>query len=185
MSSHRPCASCHNNNNNHVEATSVCAGIIPPKVIHSVTSNFRNTRSERHIYPSDDRHLPSHCRCRPGKQQSDLICRAHLTPQKPIASLLEIGASSGSANLPALLGLDASTYSSRLSGKNVLLADLPSSGPSALVQGKKRHRGDPEAKRKVREAQLEAERIRKEKGMEGIRRSRKKVACTGPGSVVE
>lgn len=55
-------------------------------------------------------------------------------------------------DLPQLLGLDPSTYSSRLSGKSLLLTDVPSA-PSELVTGRKRHLGDGAALAAAKEAQ--------------------------------
>lgn len=111
----------------------------------------------------------------------DLV-RGRLTAQRPLAPFVD---SKSGTDLPGLLGLDAGTYSSRLSGKTVMLTDLPSAGPSSLVQGRKRNRGDPAARQADRERQAAEAKDRAERGVDGMRRTRQRIANTGTGSTVE
>lgn len=69
-----------------------------------------------------------------------------------------------------LLALDSATYSSRLSGKTVLLTDLPS-GPSELVTGRKRNRGDESALRATKAASAAAAAEREAKGVMAPRKA--------------
>ncbi|WVQ94004.1 hypothetical protein IAU59_001082 [Kwoniella sp. CBS 9459] len=95
--------------------------------------------------------------------------------KKPALPLVQ----SDPPNLPTLLRLDPSTYSSRLSGKTLQTSDLErpaqsstttSGAVSSLVTGKKRNRGHPNEKAKAR---LEVEKYERERGDIGAQSMRK------------
>ncbi|KAL1412085.1 hypothetical protein Q8F55_003082 [Vanrija albida] len=90
--------------------------------------------------------------------------------QKPLAPLLPSAAGAGAPpNLPTLMDVDGATYSSRVSGKTLMLTDLPSAGPSSLVSGRKAHAGDPKAKAAARAAAEGRARARRDAGVVGPR----------------
>jgi hypothetical protein len=77
------------------------------------------------------------------------------------------------------LGLDAGTYNARLSGKTVLLTDIPgASSSSSLVAGRKRNKGDDKARAETRAAQ---EAARTPLG----RKKRKHLAATSAKTEIE
>ncbi|WVR03375.1 hypothetical protein IAU60_000366 [Kwoniella sp. DSM 27419] len=88
-------------------------------------------------------------------------------------------------NLPTLLNLDPSTYSSRLSGKTLQSSDPhpsgssstpgPSSAISPLVTGRKRNRGYPSEAAKARAAAEQSRLKRQELGLDGLRRVRRRL----------
>ncbi|WVQ72576.1 hypothetical protein IAR50_002134 [Cryptococcus sp. DSM 104548] len=92
--------------------------------------------------------------------------------KKPLAPLLP----SSEPLLPALLSLDSTTYSSRLSGKTLQTTlDQPSTVSSPLVTGRKRNRGNPLERSKAR---AECEGSRKERellGHEGMRKVKRRL----------
>ncbi|KAK8845369.1 hypothetical protein IAR55_006082 [Kwoniella newhampshirensis] len=99
--------------------------------------------------------------------------KKHLVPLLP--------AQSTPPNLPTLLSLDPTTYSSRLFGKTLLLTNddpssLAASGTTShLVKGKKRNRGNPAELAKARlEAEVEERRL-KGLGLSGLRRVKKRL----------
>ncbi|OXG13514.1 ribonuclease P protein subunit POP4 [Cryptococcus neoformans Ze90-1] len=82
--------------------------------------------------------------------------------------------------LPNLLSLNASVYSSRLSGKTLLTTpDQLSTTSSVLVQGRKRNRGNECEKKKAREEHERNVKTRERLGLEGMRKVKKRL-----GSVV-
>ncbi|WRT63563.1 uncharacterized protein IL334_000468 [Kwoniella shivajii] len=116
--------------------------------------------------------------------------------KKSILPLIPSSSSSSSStipNLPSLLSLDPSTYSSRLSGKT-LQTSLPSSsssssslnqntvssGISPLVKGQKRNRGYPSELAKVQKQVEHAEIKRKELGLVGMRKVRRRLGGVIP-----
>ncbi|WVF66389.1 hypothetical protein IAT40_001129 [Kwoniella sp. CBS 6097] len=104
--------------------------------------------------------------------------------KKPVLPLIS---SDQPPNLPTLLQLDPSTYSSRLSGKTLQTADLvdnpsqastsasASGAISNLVTGKKRNRGHPSEKRKARLEVEEYELKRKELGTQSMRKVKRRL----------
>ncbi|KAK6904905.1 hypothetical protein I203_105724 [Kwoniella mangroviensis CBS 8507] len=103
--------------------------------------------------------------------------------KKPIIPLLP---SSATPNLPTLLSLDPITHTSRLSGKTLQASDptssssttLPNIGSSSispLVRGKKRNRGYPSELQKVRDEQQRKEGERRELGLSGMRKVRRRL----------
>ncbi|RSH90611.1 hypothetical protein EHS25_001216 [Saitozyma podzolica] len=93
---------------------------------------------------------------------------------RPLAPLLPSSSTSSSPAvppLPTLLGLDKQSYP-RLSGKHVLLSG-PHAGPSELVTGKKRNRGDPAARAKAAAEHQAGEERRRELGVSGERKRRR------------
>ncbi|WWC57871.1 uncharacterized protein I303_100406 [Kwoniella dejecticola CBS 10117] len=105
-------------------------------------------------------------------------------PIVPLVSTNEV------PNLPTLLSLDPSTYSSRLSGKTLQTSDpssssattISSSAISPLVKGKKRNRGYPFEKEKARNGHQTSEARQKEVGLTGMRKVKKRlssVMCKG------
>jgi ribonuclease P protein subunit POP4 len=90
--------------------------------------------------------------------------------QRPLAPFLP--STNDTPSLPTLLSLDTQSYSSRLAGKHLLL-EGPHAPLSDLVTGKKRHRGDPEARARARREAEEKEEARREAGIVGERKRRK------------
>ncbi|GFZ50656.1 hypothetical protein JCM24511_08414 [Saitozyma sp. JCM 24511] len=106
------------------------------------------------------------------------LAKAVSRPLAPFLPSSSTSSSSAVPPLPTLLGLDKQSYP-RLSGKHVLLSG-PHAGPSELVTGKKRHRGDPAARAKARAEHQAGEDQRRELGVSGERK-RKRAA----GGVVQ
>jgi ribonuclease P protein subunit POP4 len=105
---------------------------------------------------------------------------------RPLAAQIQrtvapLAGPSSTPSLASLLGLDTSTYSSRLSGKNLLLTDLPSAG-SELVRGRKKNRGDPKALAETKAAQAAVVAERRKKGLGSVRKAR---AVTGSATRIE
>ncbi|WWC67061.1 uncharacterized protein I206_100968 [Kwoniella pini CBS 10737] len=100
--------------------------------------------------------------------------------KRPILPLIP---SSEIPNLPSLLSLDPSTYSSRLSGKTLQTSDpsssttipISSSTISPLVKGKKRNRGYPSEREKARNEHRMSETKRKDLGLSGMRKVRSRL----------
>ncbi|OCF33072.1 hypothetical protein I316_05117 [Kwoniella heveanensis BCC8398] len=101
--------------------------------------------------------------------------------KKPVLPLVP----SDPPNLPTLLRLDPSTYSSRLSGKTLQTSDLES-GPaqplistsgavSSLVTGKKRNRGHPNERLNARLETEKYEHGRKEIGAQSMRKVKRRL----------
>ncbi|ORY31926.1 hypothetical protein BCR39DRAFT_524636 [Naematelia encephala] len=103
--------------------------------------------------------------------------------KKPLTEYLPPGVTQPPP-LADLLSLDTTTYASRLAGKTFLLSqqEAGSGSTSSLVKGKKRNRGDPALRQRVREETEGRQRDREELGVEGIRKARKR---TGGGSVTK
>ncbi|BEJ14575.1 hypothetical protein CspHIS471_0403420 [Cutaneotrichosporon sp. HIS471] len=80
-------------------------------------------------------------------------------------------AGSSTPSLASLLGLDVTTYSARLSGKNLLLTDIPSTG-SALVTGRKKNKGDRKALAETKAAQAVAVAEKRKRGLGSVRKAR-------------
>lgn len=85
--------------------------------------------------------------------------------------------------LSSLLGIDSTKYSSRLSGKHVLLTSVPgaASSTSALVTGKKRNRGDETARRAAQKAQQEQEQKLADIEAVGLRMVKRRVGSVRAG----
>ncbi|CAK9787042.1 hypothetical protein CC85DRAFT_303954 [Cutaneotrichosporon oleaginosum] len=101
--------------------------------------------------------------------------------QRTVAPLAGPSSASGTPSLASLLGLNTSTYNSRLSGKTLLLTDIPSSG-SELVTGRKKNRGDPKALAETKAAQAAVVSERRKKGLRSVRKAR---AVTGRETRIE
>ncbi|WWC85564.1 uncharacterized protein L201_000428 [Kwoniella dendrophila CBS 6074] len=106
--------------------------------------------------------------------------------KKPIIPLIpstSSGSTSNIPNLPTLLSLDPITYSARLSGKTLQTSDPTSISISAgssndispLVRGKKRNRGYPSEKEKVKNEHQSKESEMKGLGLIGMRRVKRRL----------
>nr|XP_031863686.1 uncharacterized protein CI109_000938 [Kwoniella shandongensis]KAA5530758.1 hypothetical protein CI109_000938 [Kwoniella shandongensis] len=97
--------------------------------------------------------------------------------KKPLLPLLPT--QSTPPNLPTLLSLDPSTYSSRLSGKTLLLnsddPSLSSTTASPLVKGRKRNRGNPVELAKARAEVEENQQRLKGLGLDGLKKVKKRL----------
>ncbi|ADV24818.1 Hypothetical protein CGB_K1240W [Cryptococcus gattii WM276] len=112
----------------------------------------------------------------PNTQQIDPYRTISSHLKKPLAPLLP----QTEPLLPNLLSLNASIYSSRLSGKTLLTTpDQPSAISSVLVQGKKRNRGNEFEKKKAREDHEMNVKTREGLGLEGMRKVKRRL-----GSVI-
>ena len=134
---------------------------------------------------ADPRPVPSHRRA--GQSVSSLHSSSEpslTTSQRPLAPFLPT-TSSQPPDLASLLSLTPQTYSSRLSGKTITLSAPTTSGPSALVTGKKRNRGDDNARTKARSEVQDREREMTEAGLVGLRKVRRRLSgrrdCVGKG----
>lgn len=68
-----------------------------------------------------------------------------------------------------------------MSGKNLLLTDIPSAG-SALVTGRKKNQGDPKALAETKAAQAAVVSERRKRGLGSVRKAR---AVTGKETRIE
>lgn len=108
----------------------------------------------------------------PNTQQIDPYRTISSHLKRPLAPLLP----QTEPLLPNLLSLNASIYSSRLSGKTLLTTpDKPSTTSSVLVQGRKRNRGNAFEKKKAREEHERNVKTREELGLEGMRKVRRRL----------
>ncbi|ORX33552.1 hypothetical protein BD324DRAFT_654010 [Kockovaella imperatae] len=117
-----------------------------------------------------------HLNTAPGSSEDQL----KLDPYRPIASTLQRSLQRflpddsslrTQSSLPILMNLDASSYASRVSGKTLILdPHQASSSSSELVSGKKRNRGDPDAKGKARAEHESRAETMTDLGLDGFRK---------------
>lgn len=108
--------------------------------------------------------------------------------QKPLSHLIPTSITpSVPASTASLFQLDPASFAGRVQNKNILLEGQAAaiSQPSALIKGKKLHRGHPEIRKRARE---EAERVqaeRKEAGVQGMRKVKRRIKDGERGAVLQ